>query len=94
MAPNLNLTYRRLRPEWVRRWTANPMRILPYTGMPVNIPYSNGVDQQLYPGDSSDQLGAAVDLLMNFDVYMEKQTSIESLIKPATSAPVAVDAGE
>ena len=38
-APNLADVYRRLRPEFVRDWIANPKMILPYTSMPVNIPY-------------------------------------------------------
>ena len=37
--PNLADVYRRLRPKFTRDWIANPVRILPYTGMPVNIPY-------------------------------------------------------
>ena len=37
--PNLAEVYRRLRPKFTRNWIANPQRILPYTGMPVNIPY-------------------------------------------------------
>ena len=37
--PNLDEVYRRLRPDYMRHWIANPQRILPYTGMPVNIPY-------------------------------------------------------
>jgi hypothetical protein len=38
-APNLADVYRRLRPEYTRDWIANPKTILPYTSMPVNIPY-------------------------------------------------------
>ncbi len=37
--PELDEVYRRLRPDYMRRWIANPQRILPYTGMPVNIPF-------------------------------------------------------
>ncbi len=39
LGPNLDQVYRRLRPDYVRRWVGNPQRILPYTGMPVNIPF-------------------------------------------------------
>src|SRR4029079_3017916 len=38
-APQLADVYRRLRPDYVRDWIANPKMILPYTAMPVNIPY-------------------------------------------------------
>src|SRR4029077_20910890 len=40
-APNLADVYRRVRPEYARNWIANPKMILPYTAMPVNIPYQD-----------------------------------------------------
>lgn len=88
--PNLANVYRRLRPTYVRNWVANPKRILPYTGMPVNIIYKpddpqtlGGVAQSLFPGTSLEQLRGLVDLLMNFDVYARRQTSITPLVKAA-----------
>ena len=42
----------RLRPDFVHEWVANPKRILPYTGMPVNVPPDKPVSQELYKGDS------------------------------------------
>ncbi|MCC7474549.1 MAG: c-type cytochrome [Pirellulales bacterium] len=97
--PNLDQVYRRLRPEYVHRWVANPQRILPYTGMPVNIPYDatappnfGGISQSLFPGPSADQLGGVVDLLMNFDEYARRQTSVKSLVKePASTEQPASD---
>jgi cytochrome c2 len=94
LGPSLSEVYRRLRPEYVRRWIGNPVRILPYTGMPVNIPYDpnaptlGGVSQSLFPGTSIQQLDGLVDLLMNFDAYAERQTSVRSLVKepPAATA--------
>jgi len=87
LGPDLHEVYRRLRPDYVRRWVANPQRILPYTGMPVNIPYVpegphyGGVSQSLFPGTSFQQLDGLVDLLMNFDEYTKRQTSVKSLVK-------------
>ena len=85
--PNLADAYRRLRPTFMRNWVANPKRILPYTGMPVNVIYKpdaehlGGVSQSLFPGTSLQQLQGLVDLLMNFDVYARRQTSITPLVK-------------
>ena len=96
LGPNLADVSRRLRPSFVRDWIANPKRILPYTGMPVNIPYKadaphlGGVSQDLFKGDSTQQLGGLVDLLMNFDAYALQQTSVSSLVKEAP-APAAGD---
>ena len=107
-APNLAEVYRRLRPDYTRDWIANPVRILPYTGMPVNIPYDptppnfGGVNQALFPGPSILQLDGVVDLLMNFDEYTRRQTSVKGLVKepprlaqPQRRAPAAAaTAGE
>ena len=89
--PQLGRVYQRLRPNFLRAWIANPKRILPYTAMPVNIPPDKPVSQSLYKGDSVQQLDAVVDLLLNYDRYMESKTSIKPLVKPApapTSAAV------
>jgi hypothetical protein len=82
-----------LRPDYVRHWVGNPQRILPYTGMPVNIPFDpkppmfGGVSQDLFPGPSISQLDGVVDLLMNFDEYTRRQTSVKELVKqPAQEA--------
>jgi hypothetical protein len=91
LAPQLAETYKRLRPEWTHNWVANPKRILPYTGMPTNIPFGKPVSQSLYKGDSDQQLNGVVDLLLNFDRFMESRTSIKPLVKPA--APDAAAAG-
>jgi len=94
LGPQLSDVHKRLRPDFVRRWIGNPVRILPYTGMPVNIPYDphapnlGGVNQSLFPGTSVQQLDGLVDLLMNFDEYAERQTTIRSLVKePPAAAP-------
>ena len=88
-APNLANVFQRLRPEFVRKWVANPKQILPYTGMPVNIPFDpvaphlGGVSQDLFPGTSVDQLDALVDMLMNYDMFSETRSPVTPLIKPA-----------
>ena len=95
MAPNLADVYRRLRPEYVRDWIANPAMILPYTPMPVNIKYvgsapnKGGVSQDLYHGTSVDQVDALVDLLMNFDQFARDNTSIKALAPRSTPAEPA-----
>ena len=89
MAPRLDRVHSRLRPEYAHRWIADPVRILPYTGMPVNIPEDKPIDQKLFKGTSDQQLNAVVDLLMNFDRLAQSQMSIKSRIKPAAPAAAA-----
>ncbi len=95
LAPNLADVYRRLRPEYTRNWIANPKMILPYTAMPVNIPYDasaphhGGMDQSLFHGTAEEQLEGLVDLLTNFDQYAKTNTQIRSLVPPATTPPAA-----
>jgi hypothetical protein len=99
LAPDLSKAYDRLRPEYVRRWIANPKKILPYTAMPVNIPFNptaphlGGVDQSIYPGTSIQQLDSLVDLLMNFPIYSSGQIDVGKLVaQQAASAPPAAEA--
>jgi hypothetical protein len=83
-APNLADVYRRLRPEFVRNWIANPKMILPYTSMPVNIPYQDppAILSQLYHGSNVEQVQALSDLLMNYDQYARQSTTIADRVKP------------
>jgi hypothetical protein len=100
LAPDLTRVYSRLRPDYVREWIANPKTKLPYTAMPVNIPYDasdkehlGGVKQELYHGTSVEQLDGLVDLLMNFDQYSKGQTDIAKRVPPPPAAPPAAEAG-
>jgi hypothetical protein len=93
-APQLAEVYRRLRPDYVRDWIANPKMILPYTSMPVNIPYENPPEilQQLYHGTNVQQVEALTDLLMNFDEYARQSTRIADRVQPAPPAAGATGA--
>ena len=100
-APDLARVYRRLRPDYLRRWIANPASILPYTAMPVNIKYDpdapnlgTAVPQDLYHGNSVEQVDALVDLLMNFDRYARERSKIAPLVKPAKSATTPAAGGD
>jgi len=62
-ARQLERVHERLRPDYVHNWIANPKRFLPYTGMPVNIPFNAPVSQDLYKGTSEQQVDALADLL-------------------------------
>jgi cytochrome c551/c552 len=92
MAPDLSVIYRRLRPDYLRRWLANPSQILPYTPMPVNVqydadaPHLGGVAQQLYHGTSLEQLDGLVDLLMNYPHYAQSQADVTKLVEAAAGA--------
>ena len=98
--PNLADVHRRLRPEYLRDWVANPKRILPYTGMPVNIPYKaeaenlGGIAQTIFRGTSLEQLDGLIDLLMNFDTYAKRQTAVTPMVEAeaAKNKPGAPDA--
>lgn len=82
-APNLSDVYSRLRGDYVREWVAKPTSILPYTPMPVVIPYAGGtpVPQTLYHGTPTEQLDGVVDLLMNFDHYTSGLSNIKGMVK-------------
>ncbi len=98
LAPDLAKVYDRLRPDYVRRWIANPKKVLPYTAMPVNIPFNpnaphlGGVAQELYPGTSVQQLDGLVDLLMNFPEYSSTQNDVSALVNQPP--PAATEGNE
>ena len=83
LAPNLDHVYERIRPVYLRDWLANPKRLLPYTTMPQNFPLGSPAPAELYDGTSGEQLEAVVDLLLNYDHYMEDKTSIKPLVQAA-----------
>ena len=80
LAPNLERVAGRIRPEYLRRWIANPRSILPYTAMPVNFPVDQALGQDLLPGASPQQLDAVVDLLLHYDGYIKRRESIRTMI--------------
>ena len=90
--PDLAQVHQRLRPDYVRRWIANPMSLLPYTPMPAYIPYLpgaahlGGIDQSLYHGTSVEQVDGLVDLLMNFDRYAKSRHPIATEVMEAGAA--------
>ncbi|MFM8734470.1 MAG: PDZ domain-containing protein [Pirellulales bacterium] len=92
LAPQLQKVHERLRPDYVHGWIANPKRFLPYTGMPVNIPYNQPVSQDLYAGTSEQQVDALTDLLMHFDSLAKKYLSLEAFLGRQPAAPAAAPA--
>jgi len=84
-APNLAEVYKRLRTDYVRKWVAKPSSILPYTAMPVIIPYTGAPDQlvpqDMFHGTPTEQLDGVVDLLMNYDRYTSGRSNIRDMVK-------------
>jgi len=78
-----------LRPDYVHGWIANPKRFLPYTGMPVNIPFDKPVSQDLYAGSSEEQVDALTDLLMHFDTFAKKNLSLDAFLRQQPAQPAA-----
>jgi cytochrome c551/c552 len=92
LAPQLEVVHERLRPGYVHDWIANPKRFLPYTGMPVNIPFDKPVSQELYAGTSEQQVDALTDLLMHFDLFAKRNLSLEAFLRqPPPPEPAAAD---
>jgi mono/diheme cytochrome c family protein len=98
--PDLSQMYRRMRPDYLRKWIAKPTSILPYTAMPVNIIYESDkphlgttVPQNLYHGNSLEQVDGLVDLLMNYDKYTRQRSRITPLVDESKkNDPTAADA--
>ena len=83
MAPNLDRVGRRIRPEFLRRWLANPKSVLPYTAMTVNFPPTGDpLEPDLFDGNTLEQIEAVRALLLNYDWYLRSRTAVEQLVKP------------
>ena len=61
--------------------------------MPVNVEYDPSlpnygtkIPQDLYHGNSIEQVDALVDLLMNYDKYARSRSLVAPLVKPADAA--------
>jgi len=93
LAPQLERVHERLRPDYVHDWIANPKRFLPYTGMPVNIPFDKPVSQDLYAGSSDQQVDALTDLLMHFDLFAKRSLSLDAFLKQGGPPAPAAAAG-
>jgi hypothetical protein len=80
-----------MRPDYVRDWIANPKMFLPYTSMPVNIPYQDppALLGELYHGTNVEQVQALTDLLMNYDQYARQSTRIADRVQPAPAEGAA-----
>jgi len=94
LAPQLQQVHERLRPDYVHGWIANPKRFLPYTGMPVNIPYNQPVSQDLYAGSSEQQVDALTDLLMHFDTFAKRTMSLEAFLRQQAPPPPPPQQGQ
>ncbi|MEX2187033.1 MAG: c-type cytochrome [Pirellulales bacterium] len=94
MAPNLERIHKRLRPDYIRQWLADPTSILPYTNMPANFERDKVNNQALYHGTSGEQLDAVVDLLLNYDQIMKERTTIAKLVEEWAPAATATNGAE
>lgn len=95
--PDLSQVYRRLRPDYLRRWIAYPTLILPYTAMPENIKYDKSQNQESdawYHGTRTDQVDGLVDLLMNFDQYAKRNVNITKLVPDPPKTDQPAETGE
>lgn len=81
VAPDLTQVSPRLRAEYLRRWLASPTSLLPYTGMPANFPPpGQSLDPVRFPGDSTEQLEAMTELLLNYDWYLKQRQSVRGMM--------------
>jgi cytochrome c2 len=75
LAPRLDEVCRRLRPEYLRRWLADPKSVLPYTAMPSLFSSAGKpLGQDIFPGSSRQRLDAVVELLLRYEEYTKHRT--------------------
>lgn len=89
LGPPLARAPERLRPDWMLRWIANPKRLLPYTGMPVNFPTDKEQFQDIFKGSPLDQVTGARDALINYNALVD-----EMMTREQASATAAINKGD
>lgn len=86
LGPALVRAPERLRPEWMQRWIANPRRLVPYTGMPVNFPKTKEQFQELFKGSGMAQIVGVRDALVNYgrvvDLILSTQRAEAEKVAP------------
>ncbi|MFO0948738.1 MAG: c-type cytochrome [Planctomycetota bacterium] len=84
LGPSLARAPERLRPGWMLHWIANPKRLLPYTGMPINFPPDKEQFQEIFKGSGMDQITAARDALINYNLVVDDIMNREQAAKTAS----------
>jgi cytochrome c2 len=74
--PPLELSYNRLRPDWVFKWLSYPQRFMYYaTPMPTNFPNGTPGFPHIFSGTTPMQIQAARDALMNYPQVIDLPAS-------------------
>ena len=77
--PDLRQVAPRFRPEYLKEWLGNPMRLVPYTAMPQNVPprpapgTTTANVPKSFEGKPLDQVIAMRDTLLNYVTVVEQQ---------------------
>ncbi len=85
-APNLGLTYERLRREWVVQWMLEPNLIQPGTKMPQNFPDGKSPFEgdAKYPGTSGDHIQLLVDAIYDSGRTSGRAPLAKTVVKEQT----------
>jgi mono/diheme cytochrome c family protein len=67
LAPDLSLSRRRLRPDWLLKWLEDPQKIQAGTKMPTFFEGGQSPLTEVWKGDAKKQIQALRDYLMRFD---------------------------
>lgn len=85
-APNLGLSYERLRRDWVVQWMLEPNLIQPGTKMPQNFPDGKSPFEgdAKYPGTSRDQMELLVDAIYDSGRTNARVPLVKTVVKEQT----------
>jgi hypothetical protein len=72
LAPDLTLTKKRLKPEWVQDWMRDPQTLQEGTMMPTFFPDGQSPMADVLDGDAEKQITAIRDYLYRYEKSSEK----------------------
>lgn len=89
LAPDLSLASKRLRPDWIPLWLADPQKQMEGTRMPGFFPEGQTPLPQLFGGDVKEQMKALQDVVIGFGATKEVARAEGKGGKAATPAKPA-----
>ncbi|MFQ5693015.1 MAG: c-type cytochrome, partial [Nitrospinota bacterium] len=76
-APDLEISSRRLRPEWIVRWLKNPQQWMPGTKMPSYFEDADSGPEEILDGDETKQIYAIRDYILSLSPPAKKPSAFE-----------------
>ena len=84
-APDLEISSRRLRRDWIVQWLQDPQELMPGTKMPTYFERSNSGPDEILGGDETKQMYAIVEYILSLSVEQSSAYAVAELRHPSAT---------